>query len=289
MAYAAAPAAAPATPAAPATETIEEGRAPPTIDSHGGKLSPITSSYLEPTNSVLVMLAILSVLVPRRIKAFGGVEMDWLRLVPGLLLTAVVAWGFLPELQPYSSPFYDYYRQVEVWVTGALLAYTFLNLVADALFPLDRVSVHRSQMAMGLSLTGLLILLGLWSIDWYGPRSTPQISFDPTPALISLAGLPMGAVFLFLWKRFNGWIFDLAAAFGVIGLLVIGHWVLPWVDGVSNLHAALVAVTVAATLGFGLRGMGRRNWTHLTGRVFWAWAWILRAFVIAVSVSTATF
>jgi hypothetical protein len=286
MAYAATPAAAPT---APAVETIEEVKAPPTIDSHGGKLTPITSSYLEPTNSVLALLAILSVLIPRRLKAFGGVDLTWLRLVPGLLLTAVVAWGLLPTPQTYSHPFYDYYLWVERWVHGALLACCFLNLVADALFPLTGVSVRRSLLAMASSTVGLLILLGLWSVEWFGTGQTRAISFDPAPALVSLVGVPAGVGLLFLWRRFNGWGFELATAFGVFGAVLLGGQLLPFANGISGLTATLVALTVATTLGFGLRGMGRPGWRDLSGGVVWGGAWILRAFLTALSVAVTAF
>lgn len=286
MAYAAKPA---ATPSAGPPAVSEEGKAPPTIDSHGGKLSPINSSYLEPTNSVLVLLAILAVLAPRRLKVFGGIEMAWLRLVPGLLLTAVVAWGLLPAPQTYSSPFYDYYLQVERWVNGALLAYCFLNLLADALFPLEGTAKARSLIAIGSSALGMLILQGLWSINWFGVHQAPEISFDPSNIFISLIGAPFGLALLFLWRRFNGWIFELTTAVGVIGALLLGGWLLPFGNGVSSLAATLVALTVSTTVGFGLRGLGIPGWRDLSGRLIWGWAWILRAFLIAISVAVATF
>ena len=174
-------------------------------------------------------------------------------------------------------------------MNGALLAYCFLNLLADAVFPLTGASVRRSLLAMVSASAGLLILLGLWSIDWYGPAASPRISFEPGPALISLIGAPIGVGLLFLWRRFNGSGFEWVAAVAVLGAVLIGGQLLPWGDGISGLAVTLLALTVAVTLGFGLRGVGLAGWRDLTGRVLWGWAWILRAFLIAISVSVATF
>lgn len=283
-------AAAPQAPATPAPETQAfEEKAPPTIDSHGGKLSPVNSTYLEPAATILFFLALLSVLAPRRLKAFGGVQLGWTRLLPGLLLTCLVAWTLLPSPQTYTSPSLDYFRFVEAAVNSTMLAFAFLNLLADVLFPVGRPSAARSLLATGVSAAGLLILLTLWSVDWYGTGLEPAISIDPIPPLIGLLGLPLGVGLLFLWRRFNGWKFELAAAFGTAGALILGGKLLPYGNGASGMTVSLAALTVAATLGQALRGMGKPRWRHLSGRALWAWAWILRVFLVASSVAIATF
>lgn len=286
MAYAATPA---ATPAADAPATAEEAKAPPTIDSHGGKLSPLTSSYLPPTGSFLILIAILSVLAPRRLKAFGGVDLTWTRLVPGLLLTAVAAWSLLPSPQPYMTASLEHYLWVTGLVTGAMLAFTFLNLLADALFPLHEPSASRSLLAMATSGLALLIPLGLSMVDWWGMGPDPTISLNPMAAIIALAGAPLGLWLLLLWRRFKGWLFELIAAFGILGVLMLLGWLLPLGEKMPNVLLTLVALTVATTVGLGLRGLGRPGWEDLSGRVMWAWAWILRAVLVATSVAVATF
>lgn len=280
-------AAAPATqPLADAPAPAEEGKAPPTIDSHGGKLTPLTSSYLDPSSTVLVLLAILSVLVPRRVR---GVSMDWLRLVPGLFLSAVAATGLLPGQWLYSGGFSDHFLLAERWVNGALLAYAFLNLLADALTPLDGREPRRTLWAMAASASGLLILLGLLSVSWYDQNGIPEVSFEPEAALVSLVGAAIGLGLALLWRRLNGWVFELAAAIGILVALILASELLPFGNGITGLSSTLVCLTVATMVGFGMRGMGQAGWTALSGRVIWAWAWVLRAFLIAIGMAISSF
>lgn len=286
MPYAAAPAAGPDAGAVPA---IEEGKAAPTIDSHGGKLSV----YMEPTGSILVLGAILSVLAPRRLRAFGGVDLGWTRLVPGLLVSAVLAWNLRPSPLPFSNPGFEHYLWVTAVLMGGMFAFAFLNLLADALFPTDRPSASRSVLAMCVSALGLAIVLGLSTVDWWGMGPYPTISVNPMPPLISLAGLPLGLGLLVLWRRFNGWTFELGVALGTLGSLFLAGYVadklLPDDEGAPVVSIILVALTVAATAGFGLRGIGRQGWQDLTGRAIWAWAWVLRAVLIANTVFVTAF
>ena len=42
----------------------------------------------------------------------------------------------------------------------------------------------------------------------------------------------------------------------------------------------LIALTVTAALGFGLRGMGLATWQGLSGRAAWVLGWILRILTV---------
>ena len=146
MAYAAAPA---ARPLAEAPAPAEEARAPPTIDSHGGKLTPITCFGCGPdgVTALLVQLALLSTLAPRGFKLTSrAFDLSVVRLAPGLLFTAALGWNLLPSLGA------DYEAPAKFHLAGAvsdlmavvLAAVAFFGLVSDALMPAREHSPARA-------------------------------------------------------------------------------------------------------------------------------------------------
>jgi hypothetical protein len=277
MAYAATPA---ATPAADAPAAVEEGKAPPTIDSHGGKLTPITCFCGGPdgVTSLLMMLAILSALSPRGVKLFGrAIDLTALRLAPGLLVTAVLTWNLLPSLEPTRElpARFHLVEPISTALAVALLGVGFLHLLSDALMPLSGKSGARSLAAMAAAGLAVLILPLAAGLNIYGLLDEGKLAFNGSVILGAYLGIPVGFAVLLLWRRFDGRLFDVLLLAGVIGVIFLAGGFLP--DAMAGVLACLaIAMTVAAALGAGLRGMGRAGWQGLTGRMAWFLGWALR-------------
>lgn len=283
MAYVATPAAQPAPPA----EAAYEGKAPPTIDSHGGKLTPISCFCAGPDGpTVLLMwLALLLALAPRGLKLFGRqVEFRAIRLAPGLLLTTLLIWNQLPSLDPAPElpARFNLVAPLTAVLGGALLAVSFLRLLSDALMPLGERSRARSgtaTMASGLAALMLTVVAGL---DVFSLLNTGELTANQGPVIGGLLGFPAGVAVLLAWRRFNGRLFDVLLVIGTVGLLFLGEAILP--GPVTDVFVFLtVTLTVAAGLGAGLRGMGWPRWQALTGRMAWVLSWVtLIIYVIAI-------
>lgn len=282
MAYAAAPAAAPATPAAPATESIEEGRAPPTIDSHGGKLTPMSVCYADSGTSFLLLAALLSPLFPRRLPFRPAVDIGWTRLLPGLFVCSIVIWNGLSRPIYASSSAMDIFLRIQAILLGLVFVGAVLGLLSDFLLAPEARGRRRGIVGMAAGLLSLLPLLSLDVFDWI--TSAPQ--FDPNPVKLGMwtCGLPLGVGMVFLWRRFNGVVFDLIAFFGGIAALILVSSVSSPLSG-GMLGMVFVTFTVAATIGSGLKVMGSPAWQGLTGRAIWALLWMMRAALVAVYAS----
>lgn len=275
MAYAATPAAAPA---ADAPAPAYEGKAPPTIDSHGGKLTPVTCFCAGPDGptSLLMMLALLLTLAPRGIKAFGrAVDLSALRLAPGLLLTGLLAWNMLPSLDP-PLVLPEQFHLVAPVKTGlglALLAVSFLRLLSDALMPVTGRSRARSVAAMAAAGLAVAILPLALGVNIYWLMEDGALSFRWAAILGGYLGFPAGLALLLAWRRFDGRLFDVLLLIGTVTLVVLGG---TFLSGVMNdvIVFLVVSFTVAAVAGAGLRGMGLVGWQGLTGRMAWVLGWI---------------
>lgn len=285
----AAPAAAPATPTA---ETIEEGRAPPTIDSHGGKLTPVTGWYgPDSATSTLMLLALLATVAPRGLKIWGRfLDLSAIQLAPGLLLAAIIAWNRLPSLSADS----ELSQRFPLYISGALLLglalflIAFLHLLADALMPIQGHSRTRSLAAMIASGLAILALPVVGGFDIFSLMDTQTRRFDLTVIVAGYAGIPVGIGLLLLWRRFDGRLFGwLLVGTAFASYLLVATVLEGNVYGYMLLQ--LVAFSVAAALGAGLRGLGRPGWKALTGRAAWIWSWILRICLFTALVAHTTY
>lgn len=272
-----------ATPAAQPGEAtkafVEEGKAPPTIDSHGGKLSPITCFCGGPDGSVslLMLLALLSTLAPRRLKAFRRIiDLSVLRLAPGLLLTALIGLDAVLSTEPVRDvpEKFQLVAPVSAAMGGGLLAISFLRLLCDALMPITGRSRARSVAAMAASGLAVLTLPLIGGIDVGTLRNDGALTFSWAAILVGYLGIPVGLALLLAWRRFNGRIFNALLLVGIVGLLFLGGIFLS--DPLASVLPFLtVTFIVTADIGAGLRGMGRSNWQGLTGRMAWILSWIL--------------
>lgn len=275
MAYAPAAEPLPATP-----EQAGETRAPPTIDSHGRL--PMTACY--PPDSVtplLMWLAMLSTLAPR---AFRALDLSNVRLAPGLLLTASMAWSLLPSLEPARTlpARFHLVEPVSAAVAAGLLAISFLHLISDALMPApERSSPARSLGAMAAAGLAVMILLIVVGTDVALLLDQGALAPDWQAVGFGLLGLPTGVGLLLVWRRFGSRLFNLLLVPGSIGLLIATSGLLPGLV-TAPIVFQVVALTVVATLGEGLRGLGLEEWQGLTGRAAWILGWILRILLVTL-------
>lgn len=287
-AYAAAPA---ATPAPATAEPFEEGKAPPVIDSHGGKLTPVTGIGPDGPTSFLLLLALLATVAPRGLKAFGQtIDLSAIRLAPGLVLAAVIAWNHLPGLgtDPEFPAKFHTLMLVSGLLGAALFLITFLHLLSDALMPLQGRSMLRSVVAMAASGLGVLALPVAGGLDLNELMNMGGPQFDPTVIIAGYLGVPAGAGLLLLWRRLDGRLFDVLLVGAALGsFFLVGSFIPGAMTGFMWLQ--LVAFTVAATLGAGLRGLGLAGWQGLTGRAAWIWAWVLRICLFTALTVTTSF
>lgn len=277
MTYAATPA---GQPLAEASTPAEEAKAPPTIDSHSGKLSPITCFGCGPdgATSLLMMLALLSTLAPRGLKLAGrALDLSATRLAPGLLFTAALVWNLLPSRgSDYDFPArFQLANTVSTLMAIGLAGVAFLSLASDALMPIKQHARGRAIAAMTAAGLAIVALLLAAVVDVDSLMADTGLSFDGYRVAIASLGLPVGAGLLLLWRRFDGWVFNL--------LLVLGTLALTFVGGSLALHSGAVVLvvmtvtlTTTAALGAGLRAMGLPGWQGLTGRAAWVMGWILR-------------
>jgi hypothetical protein len=277
MAYAATPVAAPL-PDAPMP--AEEGKAPPTIDSHGGKLTPMSHCYPDLATQLLLLVALLLTFAPRRL---GRLNFGWTRLAPGVAICALVLWNLFQTGPMAGYPGMDEYLRVRTLHLVGLLVFATLNLLADLLTTSDDPAPARGLGAMAATALGLLVLLGLTLVDWHGRTPVFSPSVDGMGYLAWTIGVPVGVGLLFLWRRYDGRLFDVALLVVAVGSLFVVGAQEPGPE-TAWIGLQLVAFTVAAGLGAGLRAMGMSKWQGLTGRAAWAWAWILRCTVIAMGV-----
>lgn len=280
MAYAATPVAPPAAPAAEAPAF--EGKAPPTIDSHGGKLTPITCFGCGPdgVTSLLMMLAILTTLLPRQLTGRKRpINLSAIRLLPGLILLAATARNLLLFLTTYADPHRQAFateQALRLWLLAAALA---LMTLGDWLLPTDRQGRWRSVTGFGLVGAGLFAMTFAQQPMNYGFGVPRDLAFG----VGCLIGLPVSLGVLWLWRRFNGPLFDvLAIGAGIGGFFLVGT-LDPWGITQAWIGVEIAAFTIASAAGLALRGSGSPAWQGLSGRAIWAYSWVLRAFFVAMT------
>ena len=280
MAYAAAPAAQPipGDTAAPAAE----GKAPPTIDSHAGRLSPLSVCYADAATSFLLIAAILSTLAPRRLPAGPFTEIGWTRLLPGILVCTIIIWNGLNSPIYISSPQMEAYMEARQVLLGLVFAFAVLNLLSDFLLAPQACGILRGSVGMGAAMLGLLPLMAFGVFDWMDIPA--KVTAEPVQVLMWLSGFPIGVGLVFLWRRFNGWVFQLVTFLAGLGGLFLGS-ALPGAWSLGAMGLLFVTFTVAAGLGLGLMTMGLTAWQGLSGRAPWVWAWLLRAGLVGVYAS----
>ncbi|MDB5468989.1 MAG: hypothetical protein JWR84_549 [Caulobacter sp.] len=272
-----------ATPAAPAEAAPGfEEKAPPTIESHGGKLTPITCFGCGPdgVTSLLMMLAILATLAPRQFSSRGRtINLSGARLVPGLILLAATAWNLIPSLATYV----DIHRQAyaiaqgeRLWPLAGALA---LMTLGDWLLPSGEGRRWRNIAGLGFVGVGLIAMTFTPQPMNYGFDVPRDLAFGAG----CLIGLPVSLGILWLWRRFNGPLFDvLAIAAGIGGFFLVGA-LGPWGITQAWMGLEITAFTVAGAAGLTLLGLGSPPWQSLTGRAVWAYSWALRAVFVAMA------
>ncbi|MDO9336910.1 MAG: hypothetical protein Q7T61_10965 [Caulobacter sp.] len=275
MAYAVTPAAQPIT----GELSPAEGKAPPVIDSHGGKLNPITCFCGGPDSAVsfLMILALLATLAPRRLNAFNReTDLSVLRLAPGLLLTTLLVLNDLLSTGPVRDlpARFHLVAPVVAAVGGALLAISFLRLLSEALMPIAGRSPAMSVAAMATSGLAVLALPLVASVQVYRLMDDGRLTFAWKPVVGGYLGIPAGLAVLLAWRRFDGRLFGVLLLVGTAGLIILGGILLSGAE-TSVFVFLTVTFTVADRVAAGLRGMGRANWQGLTGRMAWILSWVL--------------
>lgn len=213
MAYAATPA---ATPSAGAPAPAEEGRAPPTIDSHGGKLTPVTcfgSCGVDPVTTVVA-----AVLLTSPVSAFlygaaysarpPSLFRTIIRTLPLAVLALAVLANILFDSRDASG------HDVLLW--GLLGTCYGLAATGDALLAINRLPVGvASQAASRLCLVLLL-----------AQASSTQSVRLPEAVGAGLTLLALAGTVVWLWprmERLRGPLLALLALSGVAACLALAH------------------------------------------------------------------
>lgn len=214
MAYAATPAAAPA---APAVEFIEEGKAPPTIDSLGDHGSVLIFTHVPMGAHLLLTAALVAALVHGLVTRprVGQHILTVTRLLPPVLLAAAAGWVWAHALWRLPVPNYEGFEPLgepHLMVLG-VLSYG----AGDALL-LKTGAPWRAPVgaAFGVAGLGLLAVCG-WRVHLFEAQPLRDI------ILILLTSLAAAGVLLWAWRRLGGRVFGWLFVSGVIALsFVIG-------------------------------------------------------------------
>ncbi len=276
MAYAATPA---ATPGADVPAPAEQGKAPPVIDSHGGKLTPVTGYMIEPVANVLVLVA-LAALLARSL--WGGRKAPPLRratarAAPGLLLALATAWVLVSSLGAPDFPqlaIYDHTQRV--WRT-CLLAVVGLGLISD-LFAVGDLIQRRPAWALAAAAGTLISLI-------VGVLLTPAVMTDQAilwqPAAM-LIGVLLAVPTLWLRRRVSDGRFAVIINLPVVAVLAM--WTVLWPSESANLLLWLAIglftpLVVATQLSSSAERPNEGKPTNGSG---WFWVWFWRwLFVVA--------
>lgn len=214
MAYAAAPAAAPAT---ATTETIEDGRAPPTIDSLGDYSSVLIFTHVPMGAHLTLTAAVVAALVHGLVTwpRVGQPVLTVTRLLPPVLLAIAAGWVWAHAVWRLPVPNYEGFEPLgepHLMVLG-VLSYG----AGDALL-LKAGAPWRAPAgaALGLAGLGLLAVCG-WRVHLFEAQPLRDI------LLVLLVSLAAAGVMVWSWRRLGGRVFGWLFVAGVIALtFVIG-------------------------------------------------------------------
>ncbi|MCE3288563.1 MAG: hypothetical protein K0R83_575 [Caulobacter sp.] len=280
MAYAATPVAALA-PAGPTQEVIEEGKAPPTIDSLGDYGSVLIFTHVPMGAHLLLTAALVAALVHGLVTRprVGQSILTVTRLLPSVLLAIAAGWVWAHALWRLPVPNYEGFEPLgepHLMVLG-FLAYG----SGDALL-LKASAPWRAPAGAALGVAGLALLAACgWRVHLFEAQPLSSI------LLVLLVSLAAAGAMLWAWRRLGGKVFGWLFVAGVIALtFVIGGMTS---HSFIRLPGAMLACGLASLGARLLETMGRAGSKGMAGWGPWFATVLFQVTVAIVALGAPTF